>query len=82
MVDDVFYSNDVCKEYLNILNQIEEYCSRGPEIDLPTLPQAQRNGIVFLFYLCFKICNIPFTCVEHCMRNEIVIFARATAQFI
>lgn len=42
MVDDLLSSDGISKEYLVILKQIEDYCSRGPEIDLDF--QRNRNG--------------------------------------
>ncbi|CAH3023339.1 unnamed protein product, partial [Porites evermanni] len=33
MVDDLLSTDGISKEYLMILKQIEDYCSRGPEID-------------------------------------------------
>lgn len=34
MVDDLLNTDGISKEYLVILKQIEDYCNRGPEIDL------------------------------------------------
>lgn len=44
MVDDLLSSDGISKEYLVILKQIEDYCSRGPEIDLDF--QQRPNGNV------------------------------------
>lgn len=44
MVDDLLSSDGISKEYLVILKQIEDYCSRGPEIDLDL--QQNSNGNV------------------------------------
>lgn len=49
MVDDSFFSSEISKEYLDILTQIEEYCSRGPEVDLPnTKPLSSNHGKLFV----------------------------------
>ena len=42
MVDDLLSSDGISREYLVILKQIEDYCSRGPEIDLDI--QGITNG--------------------------------------
>lgn len=47
MVDDLLSSDGISKEYLVILKQIEDYCSRGPEIDLDI--QTSTNGNVSHF---------------------------------
>lgn len=47
MVDDLLSSDGISKEYLVILKQIEDYCSRGPEIDLDF--QTSTNGNVSHF---------------------------------
>lgn len=49
MVDDLLSSDGISKEYLVILKQIEDYCSRGPEIDLDF--QQNPNGNVSNFEL-------------------------------
>lgn len=45
MVDDLLSSDGISKEYLVILKQIEDYCSRGPEVDLDF--QQSTNGNIF-----------------------------------
>ena len=47
MVDDLLSTDGISKEYLVILKQIEDYCSRGPEIDLDI--QGITNGKFFFF---------------------------------
>ena len=42
MVDDLLSSDGISKEYLVILKQIEEYCSRAQELDLDL--QRNTNG--------------------------------------
>lgn len=49
MVDDLLGADGISKEYLVILKQIEDYCSRGPEIDLDF--QQSPNGNVLKFDL-------------------------------
>lgn len=49
MVDDLLGADGISKEYLVILKQIEDYCSRGPEIDLDF--QQSPNGNVLNFEL-------------------------------
>jgi hypothetical protein len=48
MVDDLLGADGISKEYLVILKQIEDYCSRGPEIDLD-FQQQSPNGKCFKF---------------------------------
>lgn len=43
MVDDLLSTDGISKEYLMILKQIEDYCSRGPEIDLDLQRIANGN---------------------------------------
>ena len=43
MVDDLLSTDGISKEYLMILKQIEDYCSRGPEIDLGLQRIANGN---------------------------------------
>ena len=43
MVDDLLSTDGISKEYLMILKQIEDYCSRGPEIDLDLRRIANGN---------------------------------------
>lgn len=61
MVDDLLNTDGISREYLVILKQIEDYCSRGPEIDLDI--QGITCGKWFTF--CKKkfvscVCNISF----------------------
>ena len=44
MVDDLFSSDGISKEYLVILKQIEDYCSRGPEVDLD-IPRSTNGNV-------------------------------------
>lgn len=50
MVDDLLGADGISKEYLVILKQIEDYCSRGPEIDLD-FQQQSPNGKCFKFWI-------------------------------
>lgn len=43
MVDDLLSTDGISKEYLMILKQIEDYCSRGPEIDSDLQRAANGN---------------------------------------
>jgi len=47
MVDDLLNTDGISKEYLVILKQIEDYCNRGPEIDLDS--QGITCGKWFIF---------------------------------
>lgn len=49
MVDDLLGADGISKEYLVILKQIEDYCSRGPEIDLDF--QQSPNGNVLKIWI-------------------------------
>ena len=47
MVDDLLSSDGISREYLVILKQIEDYCSRGPEIDLDIQGITYGNVVTF-----------------------------------
>jgi len=56
MVDDLLSSDGISKEYLVILKQIEDYCSRGPEVDLDF--QTSSNGNAPTFKINFYIVQL------------------------
>ena len=71
MVDDLLGADGISKEYLVILKQIEDYCSRGPEIDLEF--QQSPNGNVLNFelnYFQFSLCLTQNFTSLICLRTS------------
>lgn len=62
-MDDLLSSDGISKEYLVILKQIEDYCSRGPEIDLDFQQTPNGNVSNFELHTCKLIFSLNSSCL-------------------
>lgn len=77
-MDDLLSSDGISREYLVILKQIEDYCSRGPEIDLDF--QQTPNGNVSNFEL--HTCKLIFSLNSSCLTKSFTFGDQLTSDGI